>query len=418
MSAAHSYPKPAKGKMYGLLHAPDGSALERHVRILKVSFGVPTGPDVHVAMKYDPGKQENVWIVEVGRIENNKRKQDSAGFKTKEEARKFYLEARKTAPDRKYPRKIPYFTFLRMGIDGQYVHDFDVIEQHGPLPTELEIVFLTNEPFDSSYQWWTAAELKCEGDGLNARRKLSEAKTPAEKELAEEAKAAGERFFPIIEGCFTRGCPYPKGDKPVCKPHGRLYFQLVNSPRIGGSCTYDTTGYRSVSQLFSCIQQVKTMTGRGIPERGTVAGIPLKFVMRPYKTSHNGQPSVQFAVSLEFRAASAVEVVRLLNQHSNEFREVSRIEPPPLQLGSGPSEAEVLDPDDSTQSSASFEDEKSEATAMSNEFYGDFEDPVDENEFGESSAFMENAAHEPPIQMPRRKNEAKQQTFDAAPDPG
>jgi hypothetical protein len=401
--------------MYGLLHAPDGSVIERQVRVTKVSFGVPKGPDVHVAIKVDQQNKALRWIVEVGKYNGKKRiGEDARGFTTKDEAKAFYRDIRKAAPQREYPRKLPYFTFLRMGIDGDYQHDFEAIEHHGPLPTELDVIFLSNEPFESSYQWWTAAELKCEGDGLDARRKLSEAKTPAEQQLAEAARANGERFFPILGGCYTMGCPYPRMDKPQCKPHGRLHFQLQHSPRIGGTCTYDTTGFRSISQLYSCIQQIKAMTGRGRPELGMIAGIPLKLVMRPYKTSHNGVPSVQFAVSLEFRAPTAMEVVRSLNTHSAEFQSVAKIAPAARQLSAAATEQPtVVDPEvvDEPEQQP-FDDERQEATAMDAEFYGDFQEGDDD-----ALEFDEPETNEPPpLQMPKRKSD-QAQLLDTASDP-
>lgn len=389
-----------KKKMFGLLHEPDGTAVERHVRILKVSFGIPNGPDIHVAIKRD-GK----WSVEIGSYGGERgtaRQSHTKDFDTKADAFRYYMASRKGAAQRKYPRKLPYFTFLRMGMDGDYVHDFDAIEQHGAFPNELDVVFLTNEPFDYAYQWWTAAELKCQGDGMNATRRLTEAKTAEEKKLADQAATKGEKYFPIVNGCYTQGCNYCKGDKPVCKPHGRLYFQLVNSPRIGGSCTYDTTGIRSIQQLFSCIQQVKAMTGRGDAEIGTVAGIPLKFVLRPYKTSHNGQPSVQYGVSLEFRAASAVELMRSLHQHSSEFQAAAQLMTQPLQIESGVDEVydtTLIDP----INPPAFDSEDIEAAAMDSEFYGDFEGQDD----GDPSEHVA-APPEPQIALPKRKSEMQQ----------
>lgn len=282
-----------KTKLYGILHELDGTPINRQVRILKIGIGVPTGPDIHV---WIDGK--NKWCVETGSYENKKRKGSVERFDSRELATAHYIQARKTAPNRLYPRKIPYFTFLRMAVDGNFVHDFDAIEENGPTPTEVSIVFLTDDPFDSRFAWYTAAELKCEGNGLNARRRLALAQGQHEEKLAIDAEAKGEKFFPIVGGCYAKGCMYARGDKPSCKPHGRLHFQLQNSPRVGGTCTFDTTGFRSISQLFSCIEQIKMITGRGDAARGRVAGIPLTMVLRPYKTSHNGQPSTQYGCEL------------------------------------------------------------------------------------------------------------------------
>jgi hypothetical protein len=53
------------------------------------------------------------------------------------------------------------------------------------------------------------------------------------------------------------------------------------------------------------------MTGRGNPEAGSVAGIPLKFVLRPYKVQVGEKSSIQYGVSLEFRAKSLEEMARV-----------------------------------------------------------------------------------------------------------
>lgn len=398
-----------RNKLYGVLHGLDGQPIERQVRVLKVGIGIPIGPDVHAWID-----AQRLWCVEVGVYSNNKRQSQVKRFAVRVEAQTFYDQQRK-APgqaERKAPRKIPYFTFLRMDGRGQFVHDFDAIEQHGPTPTEIDVVFLTERNFDNSFQMWSASNLLCEGDGRNARRHIEMGNAGEEKRLADEARKRGERFFPIVEGCFARGCPYARGDKPMCKPHGRLYFQLVHSPRIGGACQFDTTGYRSISQLASSLKQIRSITGRGNPESGTVAGIPLKLVLRPYRAQHQGQNSIQYGVNLEFRAPSAVELARSLDRHTREFREAARLLPPAQAAADRPNPEISMTPDSTDDdepeamgtdtaeaehnSGESFEGgpedvEADEAAALSAEFYGDF----GEQQVPESTA------------MPRRRSETR-----------
>jgi hypothetical protein len=403
-----------RNKLYGVLHGLDGQAIERQARVLKVGIGVPIGPDVHTWID-----AQHQWCVEIGVYSNNKRQSQTKRFAARVEAQTFYGQQRK-APgqaERKTPRKIPYFTFLRMDGRGQFVHDFDAIEQHGPTPTEIDVVFLTEQNFNASFQMWSASKLLCEGDGRNARRHVEMGTAGEAKRLAEEARKRGERFFPIIDGCFARGCPYARGEKPACKPHGRLYFQLVQSPRIGGACQFDTTGYRSISQLASSLKQIRSITGRGDPELGTVAGIPLKLVLRPYRAQHQGQNSIQYGVNLEFRATSAVELARLLDRHTKEFREaVHRLSPPteviayssnPETLntsgsaGDDESQATGTDIAEAEDNSEKFIDgdpgdaEANEAAALSAEFYGNFAEhqPIGNSPIPEASA------------MPRRRSE-------------
>jgi hypothetical protein len=396
-----------KSKMYGLLDDPNtGQRLQRQVRVLKVGIGVPSGPDIHTWIS----PLDNQWVIEVGDYSGGKRQGKITKYGGKLEARTAYIQARKTAPERKYPRKVPYFTFLRMGADGNYVHDFDAIEQHGPTPTEIDIVFLDNDPLDSAFQMFTAAELKCEGNGLDARRRLSMAATPEEQELAAQAGARGEKFFPIINGCYARGCPYPREGK--CKPHGRLLFQLLDRPRIGGACSFDTTSYRSIPQLSSGLEQIRTVTGRGNPDAGHVAGIPTKLVLRPYKVTHDGKTSTQYGVSLEVRASTAVELINTVMKHSEEYRDA-------LQLTTSLPEDEapdaVVDVDaQSGDVSMAFEESEEgiEAAALEAEFFSS--EPPEENNW-EDPVAMETGQQAPGEQqpkrtMPRRKSAAVAET--------
>ena len=382
-----------KTKMYGLLHSDDGSAIIKQVRILKVSFGLPVGPDVHVWID-----KSNKWVIERGVYDSAGKRQAQSiteRYDTKEEARSAYSKARNETPKSKAPKKYPFFTFLRMNAQGLFVHDFDTIEQHGPIPTEIDIALNTEEPFESSYQWWTAAELKCSGNGKDAERRLSLASTPDEKKLAAEAEAAGLRVFPIIGGCYTGGCQYPRGDRPVCKAHSRLYFQLRKSPRIGGACTYDTTGIRSTQQIFSAIHQIREIADRISRERGTpcgINGVQLVMVLKPYKTSHNGQPSMQYGVSLESRAGSVAAISAQIIQQIDEYRMAGYLEAPPKQLP-------PADPD-------------AEAPAMIAEFYGDF--PPEEEGIIDGE-FEEMTKPEPP--MPRRASDTRQEETNPEPPP-
>ena len=174
----------------------------------------------------------------------------------------------KTAPERNAPRKLPYFTFLRTDSQGKFVHDFDTIELHGPVPTEIDIVFLNEQAFDASFQAWSTSKLLCEGNGVDARRNVEWAQSPDERASAEQARKQNQRFFPIFGSCYTAGCRFAIGDKRQCKPHGKLTFQLMNAPTLGGSCQFDTTGFRSIAQLAGSLDQIRLMTRPGQPGSG------------------------------------------------------------------------------------------------------------------------------------------------------
>lgn len=301
--------RPSK-KMYGLLHTPEGAPIIREPRTVKTGIGLLKGKEIHVYI--DNAKK---WVVQVGK--------DLKRFDSKLEAKKYYRSAKATAPDRRFPSRISYFTFSHVGSDGSFEPDWEIIESHGPMPMEIGIVFVGDDPFEASYQLWTSTERKCEGDGINALRVLSMANTEAEKKLAGQAQQKGERFFPVVNGCWTRGCPFsqPQGEKPSqCRPHGRLRFQLLNSPVLGGTAEFVTSGNRSISQIFSCLEIFRRFAGGGHAEGGYVAGIPLMMIVRPYRTSFNGRATTQYGVSLELRADSAVGLKRKLIQAGTEFR--------------------------------------------------------------------------------------------------
>lgn len=379
-------------KLYGLTHdAVNKRPMVRQVRMLKVGIGFPKGPNIHAFIA-----PSGEWVVEEGDSKPPKRTK----FKTMAEAKAFYADRRRSVPERKYPSKFPYFTFLRTGMDGGFVHDFEAIERHGSMPTEIEIVFLTDTPLEQAMEWWTAAEKKCEGNGIDARRRVDLAKTDEEKKLADAARKAGEQYFPIIEGCHMRGCQYSRGDKPPCKPHSRLMFQLAYNPTLGGTSVFDTTGWRSGGNMFSCLHQIRSITGRGDADIGTVAGIPLQMVLRPYRTSHNGQPSTQYGISIQLRASDAQSLVRNVIAKADEFRMLTGA---PMLLEASDELGEVIP-------------ETIEAKAMEAEFYPEATDDAEYDEYpeGEEGEPGEDSqpASRPDSEAPRRKSE---QTEEPAP---
>lgn len=302
-------------RMYGVTHSLKGEPIVRESRAIKIGIGLPKGKALHVWI--DANEK---WCVQVGK--------ETTRMTKMEEARKFFLAAKANAPDRKYPERLSYFTFTKVTSQGVFEPDFEIIAQHGSIPTEIDIVFLRDDPFDCSYQWWTAAEKKCEGDGKNAERILALANGFAEGVLVTEAKKKGSKTFPIIDGCWMYGCPYAKPDenkKPRCKPHGRLLFQLAANVRLGGTAYFDTTGFRSINQIFSSLEIFRYMTGRGDPEQGHVAGIPFTMVLRPYKVSHDGIASTQYAASLEYRAEDALSLKQNLIDQGAAYQMAGRL---------------------------------------------------------------------------------------------
>ena len=189
-------------------------------------------------------------------------------------------------------------------------------------PTEIDVIFLEDFPFQAAYQMWTSSELRCTGDGENALRSVQmyddEKKVPEQlREVWKTAKANGDRVFSVVGGCFTCNCPFSKekeGKPAPCKPSADLKFQLSRTIRVGGTAFFHTSGYRSIVQLFSAVERIKELTG------GRIAGVPLKLVLRSYKTNHGGIAALQSGVSLEFRAEDMESVRKNLIEQAYKFR--------------------------------------------------------------------------------------------------
>ncbi len=373
---------PRPNTMIGITHTSDGRKVIRESKALKVGIGYPRGKAADVFVDTD-----GAWNIRVGKYGSDKKMkwETVAKFPTKDnpdaraKAEKAFRQAWKDSDVCTYPRKVAFFQFTKpiMGEDGAeiYVPDFDAIEAYsfrkdrsGP-PTEIDIIFLDDEPFTGGYQMWSASELKCSGDGENALRVLSMASTPEEKALAEEAAKAGKKHFPVVGGCWTCNCPYaketagPRGPQPApCKPGADIKFQLMGSMlmRVGGTAFFHTSSFRSISQIFSSIERIKELTG------GRIAGIPLKMMVRSHKTNHNGQSAIQQNVAIEFRASDIDDLRKNLIEQAWKFRQATGIMlPAPARM------IEAAPAEDETPMSAQ---------AMASEFYPEADDEQPEQE--------------------------------------
>lgn len=348
------FTRPDRTRLYGVTHTLEGAPIRRQTRSLKIGIGTPKGRDLHVWMRAN-GK----WVVAVGKGEDGKHI-----FNLRSEAENAYRQLYATAPEKKYPSKLTYFTFLRPGAEGDgFVHDFDAIEAHGPIPTSVPIFFTTDQPLATGMEWWSASKLKCYGDGINALRHIELAATPEEKELAKNP--IDDKYFPIIGGCAQGGCLYcvdaedAKTGKPlkrVCKPHSKLVLQLANIPSIGSTTTFDTTGFQSTGQLSSSLNQVTEIT------QGKAAGIPLDFVLYPYVRHPDGKKTTLYAPNIEFHPKTikeALQITQTMMGYVNAYRAEPQLvaaAQQQLQIGAAPT-ADLTD-----------EEEESEAQTLDSEF--------------------------------------------------
>lgn len=343
--------RPLPGVLFGITHSIDGAPIIREPKILKVGIGLPRGPAVNVWLAPD-----NKWKVRVGYKQGEGK---TASFDTREQAESAYREQLPKAPVCGYPRKIGFFTFTRPVLqqDGTEIFepDFGAIEEHGIMPTEIDIVLMDENPFSGSFQMWSTSELKCRGDGVTAMRVVTMA-PPEFQESANQAAAIGEKYF-AMSPCWTNGCPFAKeanGKPSLCKPGGDLKFQLAKNPRVGGTAYFHTTGYRSISNIFSSLSRIVQLA----EFVGTsIVGVSVKMVLRPYKTVHNGQTATQYGVSLEFRAQDVESLKKKLIEQAWSFRKLS---PPPVKMIEAPTEVDTETDDEELPLGAA---------AMAAEFY-------------------------------------------------
>ncbi len=419
---------PRPNVMIGITHTSDGRKVIRESKALKVGIGYPRGKAADVFVDGDGS-----WNVRVGKYDSNKKMkwETVAKIPTKDKdgivvsdarakAERAFRQAWKDSDVCTYPRKVAFFQFTKpvMGEDGAeiYVPDFDAIEAYsfrkerpGP-PTEIDIIFLDDEPFTGGYQMWSASELKCSGDGENALRVLSMASTPEEKTLAEEAAKAGKKHFPVVGGCWTCNCPFsketagPRGPQPApCKPGADIKFQLMGSMlmRVGGTAFFHTSSFRSISQIFSSIERIKELTG------GRIAGIPLKMMVRSHKTMHNGQAAIQQNVAIEFRASDIEELRKNLIEQAWKFRQATGVSlPAPARM------IEAAEPEDESPLTPQ---------AMAAEFYPDQEEATIEPEIPVATATQAKTEALSEKLKNAKKSDAqatpKQETPAAAPAP-
>lgn len=335
-----------KNIMAGLTHTEDGDPIIRAPRTLKVGIGVPKGRAIRVFI-HPSGE----WYVMKGEMESGKLKERSHRFPGRSEAETFFHAEKDSAPVVGYPRKLSFFTFSRPVVTKEggeaYEPDFDAIEAAGPVPTEIKVVFMSADCFEGAYQLWSATELKCRGNGLDAMRANSmEPTNPA----AIAAKAAGQKTFPIINGCWIKGCRYANKE---CKPGATLNFQLAKSVRVGGTAFFHTTGFRSTKDIFSSLEEIKSIVM--LATRRSIVGIPMSLKLRPYITKPEGQKAAtQYAVRVEL---DSMEISKLQSRLLEQSFQAET-----LQIA-GSVEAEAVEPDE--------DDPPMSAQAMADEFYPD-----------------------------------------------
>jgi hypothetical protein len=208
-----------------------------------------------------------------------------------------------------YPQKLDHFVFLRKSASSlEWEPDPDLIKHFTGTCREFWMILLDDQienVFRTEYAWWTKTEKKCWGDGRVATRRT-------------EKNPNGEEWTPCGETC-------PDLDAGRCKPSGDLYFILADFPRLGSVCRLHTTSYRSIRQIHSALEQIRTVTG------GRLAGIRCKLVVRPEKSAYvdpkdsKKKSTTIFALNIELSADDMRSLIGKMTEHAKLFEQTRRL---------------------------------------------------------------------------------------------
>ena len=161
-------------------------------------------------------------------------------------------------------------------------------EVYGDKPTELDIIFPTDDPEQWADPWYRAYSqswgLLCKGDGewANAKWDLA-AKTARPPGVEEGSWASGktESWTHLKIPCLGAECPMQKAKVPRCKAVMNLQF-LLPLVRGIGVWQIDTGSWNSIRNINESVELVKLATG------GRVRGLTLKMRLKPLQVTPAG----------------------------------------------------------------------------------------------------------------------------------
>jgi hypothetical protein len=207
------------------------------------------------------------------------------------------------------PNKLDHSVFLRKGARSlEWEADPELSKHFGTECRDFWMILLDDEienVFRTEYAWWSKTEKKCWGDGRAAIRRT-------------EKHPDGEEWTPCGDTC-------PDLEANRCKPSGDLYFVLADFPRLGSVCRLHTTSYRSIRQLYSALEQIRTVTG------GRLAGIRCKLVVRPEKAAYFDEAKKKkvsttiYALKLELSAQDMQRLVGEMTQYARLFEQTKKL---------------------------------------------------------------------------------------------
>lgn len=206
------------------------------------------------------------------------------------------------------PNKLDHFVFLRKSTKLEWEPDPVLMKHFTDACREVSIILLDDEienVFRTEYAWWSKTEKKCWGDGRKATRR-----TPDNPD--------GQDWTPCGDDC-------PELNANTCKPSGDLYFVLADYPRLGAVCRLHTTSYRSIRQINSALEQIRTVTG------GRLAGIRCQLVVRPEKAAYVDKTkgskvsTTIYALNIELSAQGMQKLIETMTQHAKLFEQTKKL---------------------------------------------------------------------------------------------
>lgn len=234
----------------------------------------------------------------------------------------------KTRPD-----KLDHFIFLQKSEKtNEWESDPDLSKHYGVECRDIPIILLNDEienVFRSELAWWAATEKKCWGDGVTAMRRT-------------EKEPFGEPWTNCGENC-------PDLKSKRCKPSGDLYFILADFPKLGSVCRLHTTSYQSIRQIYSALEQIRTITG------GRLAGIQCRLTVRPARATYMDKgvkkTNTFFALNVELSAPGMKALIGTMTEHANLFQQTRGL------LTDGRKVEYVADEEDETTKAAEISEE-------------------------------------------------------------
>ena len=235
---------------------------------------------------------------------------------------------------RKAPKKLDHFVFLRKaGAELKWERDERLTKHYREKcegnPREIGVILLSDEPenvFRTQLAWWTATQRKCWSEMVDITGRVNQGSGEILKGFRMQATRRttkhpeGELWAPP-NPCGP-GCPdLGRGD---CKPSGDLYFVLADFPMLGEVCRLHTSGYGSVRQLSSSIEQVRRLTG------GRLTGMRLMLRVRPERVTYQGKDNKRlrttvFVLSLGVSQDDMRKLLAGMTEYAQMFESTRRL---------------------------------------------------------------------------------------------